>query len=52
MMHEPVAQWVQWQPPRDGFVGLNTNGNSLGNSCPLGFGGIVRNSDETWLVIR
>lgn len=36
-----VVHWVRWQPSRQGFVTLNTDGSSVGILGPAGLGGVV-----------
>ncbi|KAF7814237.1 putative ribonuclease H protein At1g65750 family [Senna tora] len=40
---------VSWVKPSNGMIKLNTDGSSLGNPGPAGFGGIFRNEDGRWM---
>ncbi|XP_057419022.1 uncharacterized protein LOC130713254 [Lotus japonicus] len=46
----PTVRWVRWQPPRENFVALNTDGSSLGNPGAAGIGGVVRSEHGNWLL--
>ena len=40
---------VRWHPPPLGFFKLNTDGTSLGNPGLASAGGLLRNSDGSWI---
>lgn len=46
-----VERWVRWHLPREGFVALNTDGNSLRNPGPSGFGGVLLTVDEVGCLV-
>ncbi|KAF7827592.1 reverse transcriptase [Senna tora] len=40
---------VKWGKPRPGLLKLNTDGSSLGNPGPAGFGGLFRDENGRWI---
>lgn len=43
-------RWVSWHPSRDDCIVLNVDGSSLGNLGPSGMGGVIRDTNGSWLV--
>ncbi|XP_075095190.1 uncharacterized protein LOC142173491 [Nicotiana tabacum] len=48
--HHISSMVVKWNPPRNGFVKINSDGCSKGNPGPAGGGSIVRN-DQGKIII-
>jgi hypothetical protein len=40
--YRPVLREVRWYPPIDGYIKVNVDGSSFGNSCNASFGGLLR----------
>ena len=45
-----VPKPIRWEKPPRGWIKLNTNGSSLGNSGLAGGGGVFRNDDGGWIL--
>ncbi|KFK31801.1 hypothetical protein AALP_AA6G160600 [Arabis alpina] len=45
---ERIEHMIKWQPPRDGWVKLNTDGASRGNPGLAAAGGVLRDGDGNW----
>ena len=45
-----IERWVRWKPSPDSYIKLNFDGSSFGNPGTSGFGGLLRNADDGWIV--
>lgn len=47
--HKTIPLVVKWHAPDFGWVNLNTNGSSLGNLGPDGWGVVIRDHNLKWI---
>lgn len=48
-MDRTALRRVRWHPPTDGYIKVNVDDSSFGNPSNVGFAGLLRNSNETWI---
>ena len=47
---EPSDLHIQWDPPKEGWKVLNTDGVAKGHPGPAGAGGVIRGDQGEWIV--